>query len=330
MNAVPRLRISSSDLDSLLDTLTVRFVALSECLVSPGHRLELGGVDAPGIHYNLAGTGKTFIGNSPPIELQPHTLIIVPCHRPFRIEAAAGRTGVAELTTVDGRRQTASHDGIRKFVAGEGEPEIVLICGYFNASYGSTTDLFGALASPIVEQFGESDRLDHKLKSALAELVAREVGSGAMSAALLKQVIIALLRRSLSSLDLWVERFAMLSDPRIARAFADMVAHPGAPHTVVSLAQTARLSRSAFMARFTERLGRPPMIMLRDLRMRQAAQQLSAGGLSIVQIAHNAGYRSESSFVRAFRKAYGRDPSEYRAARALGKTQPTVVGEPVA
>jgi AraC-like DNA-binding protein len=312
----PRLRISPSDLDSLMDTLTVRFVALSECLVSPGHRLELGGVDAPGMHYNLAGTGRVFIGDAPPIDLQPHTLIIVPSNCPFRIEVAAERDGASGLTAVDGRSQTASNDGVRRLIAGSGEPEIVLICGYFNASYGSSADLFGALASPIVEQFGASDQLDQKLRSALAELVAQEIGSGAMSAALLKQVIVALLRRSLRSLDLWVERFAMLSDPQIARAFAEMVAHPGAPHTVASLARSACLSRSAFMARFSELVGSPPMIILRDLRMRQAARQLTANGFSINQIAHNAGYGSRSSFVRAFRKAYGSDPSEYRAASA--------------
>jgi hypothetical protein len=49
--------------------------------------------------------------------------------------------------------------------------------------------------------------LDTRLEMALKELVAQEVGAKAMSAALLKQVIVALMRRSLSSLNLWVERF---------------------------------------------------------------------------------------------------------------------------
>src|SRR5690606_24879621 len=120
--------------------------------------------------------------------------------------------------------------------------------------------------APIVEQFDESDQVDQRLRLALAELVAQEVGSAAMSSALLKQVIVALLRRSLRSMDLWVERFALLGDPQIARAFAGMVANPGAPHSVESLARTAFLSRSAFMARFTKTVGRSPMTVLRDLR----------------------------------------------------------------
>ena len=76
--ALPSLRISPADLDSLMSSLDVKFVALSECLVSAGHRLELGGAPAPGIHYNLVGTGKIYIGRNAPINLAPHTLIIVP------------------------------------------------------------------------------------------------------------------------------------------------------------------------------------------------------------------------------------------------------------
>jgi len=133
-----------------------------------------------------------------------------------------------------------------------------------------------------------------------------------MSAALLKQVIVALLRRSLRSMDLWLERFSLLSDPQIARAFAEMVAHPGAPHSVDSLARTAYLSRSAFVARFTRVVGRSPMSILRDLRMRQAAEQLRSTGMTVDEIARNAGYASRSSFVRAFRDAHGSDPTSYR------------------
>jgi AraC family transcriptional activator of mtrCDE len=142
----------------------------------------------------------------------------------------------------------------------------------------------------------------------------QEVGSGAMSSALLKLVIVNILRRSLHSNNTWVERFSLLRDPQIARAFAEMASNPGAPHTVSSLAQTAYLGRSAFMARFTDVVGQPPMNVLRDLRMRQAAEQLQTGQVPIEQVVRNTGYESRSSFARAFRKVFGMDPSEYRAA----------------
>jgi AraC family transcriptional activator of mtrCDE len=214
-------------------------------------------------------------------------------------------------------------------VAGEGEPQLVLICGYFRAIYGNSIDLFGSLATPIVEQFDAADQMDQKLKSAVAELVAQEVGMGAMTAALLKLVLVPLLRRSLSSLDIWVERLPMLGDPRIARAFADMAARPLASHTVHSLSHAVGLSRSAFMARFAAAFGQSPMAVLRQLRMRHAAGLLIANTLSIDQVAHRVGYKSRSSFSRVFRRIYGSDPTEYRAAAlypSVSQQDPTIDG----
>src|SRR3954447_8086075 len=102
MAAEPIARISPVDLEPLIASLEVRFVALSECLVSCGYCLSLGVHDQTGIHYNLRGRGTAFIGDGPPIELAPHTLIIVPPHSPFRIEVAKpGR----DLMPIDGRLQ---------------------------------------------------------------------------------------------------------------------------------------------------------------------------------------------------------------------------------
>ncbi|MDW6026162.1 hypothetical protein SAZ10_30820 [Mesorhizobium sp. BAC0120] len=53
------------------------------------------------------------------------------------------------------------------------------------------------------------------------ELLSHEVGMGAMTASLLKQVIIALARRSLKSSQSWTDRFSILADRQITRAFAD-------------------------------------------------------------------------------------------------------------
>ena len=175
----------------------------------------------------------------------------------------------------------------------------------------------GVLA--IVERFDAADKLDGTLKSALAEFADEKVGMGAMTAVLMKQVLLTLLRRSLTSFDLWAERFSALSDRSIARAFAAMAARPGAPHAVGILAREVGLSCSVFMARFTSAFGEPPMAVLRQLRMRRAAALLAASSLSIDQVSGEVGYVSRSSFFRAFTKAYGTDPSSYRDAerRAL-------------
>lgn len=314
MTDSPLARLSRTNLDNLFSALQVDFVELWECLVSPGWRLELPGTDAAGIHYNLGGAGRLVIGDRSPVDLLAHTLVIVPRGQPLRIEAPADSHVGSPWKVADREWLASGPDKVRKFVAGHSDPQVMLICGYFHVSFGASVDLFGSLADPIVEQFDSGDRLDEPLKSAMAELVAQEVGTGAMTAALLKQVLVKLLRRSLSSMQVWVERFSILADPPIARAFAEMVARPGARHSVRTLARTSALSRSAFMERFAAVFGQSPITVLRTLRMRQAAVLLTTSDLPIDSVAHDVGYASRSSFVRAFRKTYGSDPSEYRAA----------------
>jgi AraC family transcriptional activator of mtrCDE len=186
----------------------------------------------------------------------------------------------------------------------------MLICGYFRATYGSSIDLFAGLSTPIVERFEPADELGSKLEAALAEISGRQVGMQAMTTAILKQVLVTLVRRSLNSTSVWLERFSILSDRQIALAFADMLARPSADHSVMALAQKAGLSRSAFMARFARAIGCSPMVALRQMRMKRAADMLAARTFSVEQIARAVGYRSYSSFLRAFRQVHGCVPAE--------------------
>lgn len=320
MSADPMLRMSPAQLDDLISTLNVEFVRLTECLVSAGWRLNLGGTAAPGIHYNLMGHGRMVLEGHPAIDLAPHTLIITPPNQYFYIEVPSKDSQSTAAHTVEGRWKHFPVGAIRRFVAGDDESKMMLICGYFEASYGLSLDLFSTLSTPIVEQFDATHRIDQTLQSALDELVNQEVGVGAMTTALLKLVLIALLRRSLTSINLWVERFSLLGDLSIAKVFSHMAAHPGASHSVDSLAHLACLSRSAFMARFTNVMGKPPMTMLRELRMRQAASMLAVNEHSVDYVSRSVGYTSRSSFLRAFHEAHGVYPSAYRVHRRLGKS----------
>jgi len=307
-------RISTIDLDSLLTQLDVKFVDLAECHVSPGWRLSFTASKMPALHYNLGGTGELVVGENTPIRLSPHTLIIVPAERPFHITAfdQDGRVPMLKVVSPQPSEPTGT---LVRHVAGKETPEVMLVCGYFQATYGTTIEFFSGLVSPIVENFDAEDRLDQKLKSVLDELAEQQVGVRAMTTTLLKQVLVMLLRRSLTTSSVLGERFSMLSDPQITRAFSEMVNRPGAPHSIRSLAQVAGLSRSLFMLRFADLIGASPIAVLRQLRMRQAAAMLASHNeLSIDQIARNVGYSSRSSFLRAFRKVYGMDPSEYVGA----------------
>jgi AraC family transcriptional activator of mtrCDE len=311
--------LPAADLDRLLVELEVDIVTLSECGVSPEWTLAFPKKATSAIHYNLSGTGQLFVGNSSPINLTPHTVVIIPAMMSCQISASPSQcSGNIRYT-----EQFADGMGkISRQFAGSGEPAVKVICGYIQATYGNSIDIFKSLATPIVERFDETNGLDKNLKMAITELVVQEVGMRAMTAALLKRVLVAILRRSIRSQELWTERFPILSDPQIARALVAMLSDPTAAHTVNSLSSTAGLSRSAFMARFTRAIGLSPLAALKRLRMREAAGLLAASALHVDQIANLVGYASRSSFSRAFRSVYGTDPSDYRienSAHAIRK-----------
>jgi AraC family transcriptional regulator of arabinose operon len=102
-------------------------------------------------------------------------------------------------------------------------------------------------------------------------------------------------------------------DARIRRALALIAAEPGAPHSVESLARAVALSPSRFAHLFTAETGRTPMRALREARMRHAATLLDATDLDIGQVAAASGFVSPFHFSRAFRRAYGLPPRDYRA-----------------
>jgi AraC-like DNA-binding protein len=302
------------DLEILLTELEVGAVRLSECMVGRGWQLAFTAIDTPTIFYTCAGTGRVTIGNGSPIPFRRHMLFVAPPRQSIRVDVTDDRAGHGTPRVMD--VQWGSHDGCRarqRLAAEDGESAALLICGSFRASLGVSIDPFAGLSCAIVEQFAGTDEFECRLKAVLAEINGQQIGMRAMTAALLKQVLVALLRRSLSSTDQWPGWFVMLRDPQVARAFADMCSRPGAPHSVRSLSRTAGLSRSVFMLRFATLLGISPAAALRQLRMRYAARMMSRGSLSIKQLAHAAGYGSPSSFVRAFRQTYGHAPMDHRA-----------------
>ena len=309
----PKPRISPTDIDQLMIGLEVNMSGLAQCVIDRGWRLSFNGGDKTSIHYTLHGNGIMTVADFPPIKLVPHSMVIVPSMLPMRIEVdepTRSTTRSFDVAQLEGGR-------ITEFVAGSGSPELVVMCGYFQTSYGKSIDIFNTVSSPIVEQFDASDRIDQSLAAVYAESGSQRIGRAAMMASLLKQVILTLLRRSFESPQLWAERFPILDDPQIARAFARMVSEPGQNHTTNSLSLVAGLSRSAFMSRFTRALGVSPLAALRQLRMRRAASLLDANIMPVEQVAKTVGYINRSSFSRAFRAVYGVDPTEYRSSNSL-------------
>jgi len=72
------------------------------------------------------------------------------------------------------------------------------------------------------------------------------------------------------------------------------------------------MSRSAFAELFKRLLGESPMAYLSRLRMQKAWYWLSEEGISVYSAAVRAGYETEASFSKAFKKVVGVSPGSVR------------------
>lgn len=99
-----------------------------------------------------------------------------------------------------------------------------------------------------------------------------------------------------------------ISDPRLGRALHAIHQNVAQPWTVAKLASVAGMSRAAFSAEFTRRLGQPPLSYLRTWRLTLAHAALMHGDPTIASIANRVGYTSQSAFTHAFRRVFGHSP----------------------
>lgn len=87
---------------------------------------------------------------------------------------------------------------------------------------------------------------------------------------------------------------------------------PGHAWTLDELASTAGTSRSVLAERFLKLVGSPPMQYLTQWRMLLAANLLRSSNSSLIRIAEEVGYQTDTAFSRAFRREFGAPPATWR------------------
>lgn len=104
----------------------------------------------------------------------------------------------------------------------------------------------------------------------------------------------------------------LLADQHLRPALRAMHDDPGHPHSLVDLAHTAAMSRTAFAHRFRSVAGMPPLTYLARWRMLLAQRALHRHEPSITALADQLGFASAASFSTAFKRETGQSPLRYR------------------
>jgi AraC family transcriptional regulator len=103
-----------------------------------------------------------------------------------------------------------------------------------------------------------------------------------------------------------------LDDRRLRRVLAYVEEHLAEDITVADLANVACLSIFHFTRAFAAAMGVPPHRYVSRRRLETARAMIATGRASLSEIALDCRFSSQSSFTRAFRRARGMTPAEYR------------------
>ena len=192
-------------------------------------------------------------------------------------------------------------------------------CAALDVAGGETHPLLRTLPPVMVIPLDDVEGLDPVLSLLFDEVDHVRCGQRLVADRLFEVVLIQLLRWILdhvSDLGIPAGLLAGLGDPRLVPVLTALHESPEQAWTLPSMAREARMSRSAFAARFREVVGLAPGEYLTQWRLTLAQCRLRAGA-SVSTVAAELGYASASSFSRVFAQHLGRPPRDWAATARL-------------
>lgn len=265
-------------------------------------------------HVVTQGTAWACAVGGTPIRLSAGDVVVFPHGDAHGMSSAPGMQAVPQLDMYARPKDAQLPFAI---TVGENRPhDSRFVCGFLGCDARPFNPLLAALPRTIHVSECAGGAIAAFVQLALAESREPRLGGECVLGHLSELMFVDAVRRYLETLP--PERsgwLAGLRDPFVGRALSALHSSPSRQWTLDSLAREVGLSRSALVERFTHLVGQPPMQYLARWRMQIAANHLLSGTDSVVAIAESVGYESEAAFSRAFRKAVGVPPSEWRKGR---------------
>ena len=267
-------------------------------------------------------------------ELRSHgvceTPVIVPQHVELCLAVAGNDNGLVRRTGAGQRQETIPTTGaIWLSPIGVGDNEITITAPISKAMhlYLPTTlfrrltddfNLPGAPAHSIRYVAGVRDEVISQIGLSILSEMASETAAGHMFVETASLALAARLVHKYcdsGSSTLAAPASHPLDHGRLRRVLDYISAHLADEITLADLARVAGLSTFHFARTFTLAIGVSPQRYVSRIRLENAMAEIAAGRLPLARIALNARFSSQASFTRAFRRATGMTPGEYRHRR---------------
>lgn len=199
---------------------------------------------------------------------------------------------------------------------GEGPDPVRLLCGYLHCEVLDFAPLQRILPKLIhIRTTGEAslEWLSTMVRQIIREIDEPRHGSLSMIERLTEVTLVELLRHQMADAEKHlVQTLPVMSDTALSRCLNAIHRDPQREWTLRELAAISAVSRSGLVERFQAALDTSPMRYLRDWRLYLAGVRLKTTPDSITSIAIESNYGSEAAFTRAFTRAYGVSPGNWR------------------
>lgn len=264
-------------------------------------------------HLALQGRSYFYIPGHNIIELNAGDLILIP-YGASHIIADSPQKQAPTLETV---LKDANYNGEHTLVVGKKDDNAStqLMCGHFDFRKKSEHPFLQALPSHIIITSSiraKNPLLDESIRLISRQAFSQSAGSNAAIKRLSEIIFIELLRLGIDQQSGIEPLFKALKDTKITHSLHIIHTNPTAPWTLESLASEVAMSRSRFAERFKSLMGISPMLYLSEWRLQKALALIGDTTQPIQQVATQTGYKSPSSFTRAFQDKFGMAPKEYR------------------
>ncbi len=266
-------------------------------------------------HYVSEGRVNVSVAGIPPLVVEAGEIVLVPRNDPHTLGSDLSLAPVDSESLI----RPGVEGGLARIEHGGGGVVAKLVCGFLgtDSRHAPILVLLPPLLKIRMDDPAATSWIESSFRLAARATAAPAQSSPGLLTPLTELLFAAAVRRHFETIpDAAAHWSAGMGDPKVADALGRIHADLARHWTTDDLAGEVAMSRSAFAERFRRVMGEAPMRYLGRQRLAGAARRLKDSPDPIARIAVDAGYDSEASFSRAFRREYEMPPAAWRRAQS--------------